>query len=72
MPTLSIIKMGNKCAYTHTGEEIEITGMLTQCALRDELLAQAITQSALNIIRTTAKYKSDALGMTAMLEDQEL
>ena len=41
--------MGNKCAYTHTGEENEITGMLTQCALRDELLAQAITQSALNI-----------------------
>jgi len=49
MPTLSIIKLGNKCAYTHTGEENEITGMLTQCALRDELLAQAITQSALHI-----------------------
>ena len=49
MPTLSIIKSGNKCAYTHTGEENEITRMLTQCALRDELLAQAITQSALNI-----------------------
>ena len=49
MPTLSIIKSGNKYAYTHTGEENEITGMLTQCALRDELLAQAITQSAMNI-----------------------
>lgn len=49
MPTLSIINLGNKYAYTHTGEETEITWMLTQCALRDELLAQAITQSALNI-----------------------
>lgn len=49
MPTLSIIKLGNKCAYSHTGEETEITRMLTLCAFQDELLAQAITQSAMNI-----------------------
>ena len=49
MPTLSIIKSGNKCAVTYLGNEIEITRMLTQCALRDELLAEAILQSAMHI-----------------------
>lgn len=49
MPTLSIIQSGNKYAVTYMGEENEITWMLFQCALRDELLAQAITQSAMNI-----------------------
>lgn len=49
MPTLSIIKSGNKCAVTYLGDEIEITHMLTQCAFRDELLAEAILQSALHI-----------------------
>ena len=49
MPTLSIIKAGNKCACSYSGEENEITLMLTQCALRDELFANAITQSALHI-----------------------
>lgn len=33
------------------GEENEITRMLTQCALRDELLAEAILQSAMHICR---------------------
>ena len=51
MPTLSIIKSGNKCAVTYLGDEIEITHMLTQCALRDELLAEAILQSAMHINR---------------------
>lgn len=51
MPTLSIIQSGNKYAVTYIGEENEITRMLFQCALRDELLAQAITQSAANISR---------------------
>ena len=49
MPTLSIIRLGNKCACTYTGQANEMTRMLTQCALRDELLAQAITQSALHL-----------------------
>jgi len=49
MPTLSIIRLDNKCAFTYTGEENEITRMLTQCALRDQLLASAITQSAKDI-----------------------
>ncbi|MEI8114962.1 MAG: hypothetical protein WCI54_15105 [Bacteroidia bacterium] len=49
MPTLSIIKSGNKCAVTYLGNEIEITRMLTQCALGDELLAEAILQSAMHI-----------------------
>jgi hypothetical protein len=49
MPPLSIFNSGKKRNYTHTGEENEITRILTQCALRDELLAQVITQSALNI-----------------------
>jgi hypothetical protein len=51
MPTLSIIKSGNKCAVTYMGNENEITRMLTQCALRDELLAESILQSALHINR---------------------
>jgi hypothetical protein len=49
MPTLSIIKSGSKCAVTYMGLEEDITGMLTQCALRDELLAEAILQAALRI-----------------------
>ena len=51
MPTLSIIKSGNKCAVSYLGDENEITRMLTQCALRDELLAESILQSALHINR---------------------
>jgi hypothetical protein len=51
MPTLSIIKSGNKCAVTYMGDETEITRMLIQCALRDELLAESILQSALHINR---------------------
>jgi len=54
MPTLSIIKSGNKCAVTYLGDENEITLMLTQCALRDGLLAEAILQSALNLNRAQA------------------
>lgn len=49
MPTLSIIKAGNKCACSYSGEDNEITFMLTQCAIQDEHLAEAITQSALHI-----------------------
>lgn len=49
MPTLSIIKAGNKCACSYSGEQNELTLMLTQCALRDEHLAQAIIYSALHI-----------------------
>lgn len=55
MPTLSIIKAGNKCAVTYIGLENEITVMLTQCALRDELLAESILQSALQI----AQYRTN-------------
>ncbi len=49
MPTLSIIRLGNKCSFTYSGETNEITRMLTQCALRDDLLSDAITQSALSL-----------------------
>ena len=49
MPPLSIINSGKKRNYTHTGEENKIILMLTQCDLRDELLAKAIAQSTLNI-----------------------
>ena len=49
MPTLSIIQSDNKYAVTYMGEENEISRMLTCCALRDELLAEAILQSALHI-----------------------
>jgi len=49
MPTLSIIRLGNKCAFSYTGQVSQITRMLTQCALQDNQLAEAITQSALNI-----------------------
>ncbi len=46
MPTLSIIQAENKYAVSYLGEEHEICRMLTQCALRDELLAGAILRSA--------------------------
>lgn len=49
MPTLSIIRLGTKCSFTYSGETSEITRMLTQCALRDDLLSDAITQSALRL-----------------------
>ena len=49
MPALSIIRLENKYAYTYDGEVNEITRMLTQCALRDELLAEAITLTALHL-----------------------
>lgn len=58
MPTLSMIKTGNKCAFTYLGSENEITRMLTQCALRDELLAEAITQSAMHINRDKMEYSN--------------
>ena len=51
MPTLSIIQSGQKYAVSYQGDENEISRMLTQCALRDELLAEAILQSALYINR---------------------
>lgn len=56
MPTLSILKLENKYAYTYDGEVGEITRMLTQCALRDELLAEAITQSAMHINQDKREY----------------
>lgn len=59
MPTLSIIRLDNKCAFTYTGEENEITRMLTQCALRDQLLAAAITQSANNIYKIMKENQPD-------------
>ena len=61
MPTLSIIQSGNKWAVTYMGEENEISKMLTRCAIRDELLAEAIIQSALQInrIRTDTDNKNN-------------
>jgi len=64
MPTLSIIKSGNKCAVTYMGNETEITRMLIQCALRDELLAESILQSALHINRKrTNDIKEQSLSL---------
>ena len=64
MPTLSIIKSGNKCAVSYLGDENEITRMLTQCALRDELLAESILQSALHINRKrTNDIKEQSLSL---------
>ncbi|MDP3641777.1 MAG: hypothetical protein Q8S54_01160 [Bacteroidota bacterium] len=68
MPTLSIIKAGNKCACSYSGEENEITVMLTQCALRDELFANTIIQSSLNINRIRMGNKSDVLGSEVQTE----
>lgn len=69
MPTLSMIKTGNKCAFTYLGSEIEITRMLTQCALRDELLAEAITQSAIHINRD--KREDRNLDQTAQSQGEK-
>ncbi|HCY40372.1 MAG TPA: hypothetical protein DHV48_03320 [Prolixibacteraceae bacterium] len=64
MPTLSIIQSGNKYAVTYMGEEDEISRMLTQCALRDESLAEAILQSALHINRDrTVAANAQNLGL---------
>jgi hypothetical protein len=57
MPTLSIIQAENKYAVSYLGEEHEICRMLTQCALRDELLAGAILRSA-----SLLSQKQDAPG----------
>lgn len=59
MPILSIIKSGNKCAVSYLGDEIEITHMLTHCALRDELLAEAIIQSAMHINRERTESSNE-------------
>jgi hypothetical protein len=72
MPTLSIIKSENKCAFTYSGEENEIARMLTQCALRDHLLGQAIIQSALNINRTMLEHRSKLFGLEVQIEESEL
>ncbi len=58
MSTLSIIQSGNKYAVTYMGEENEISRMLTSCAFRDELLAEAIIQSALYINQSKLQNQS--------------
>jgi hypothetical protein len=72
MPTLSIIKSGNKCAVTYMGEENEITRMLTQCGLQDELLAEAIIQSALSINQTMIEHQSKLFDLEKQQEESEL
>ena len=71
MSTLSIIKSENKYAFTYDGEVNEITRMLTQCALRDELLAEAIFQSALNINRQLVENLADIPVLEEQTEETE-
>jgi hypothetical protein len=72
MPTLSIIKSDNKYAFTYFGEEDEIIPMLTQCGLRDELLAKAIIRSAVIINRTMLEHRSKLFGLDIRTEESEL
>ncbi len=58
MSTLSIIKSENKYAYFCIDEENELARMLTQCALRDEMLAEAIIQSAQHINQSRQQNQS--------------
>jgi len=72
MPTLSIIKSENKYAFTYSGEEDELTPMLTQCGLRDELLAMAIIKSALIINRTMLEHRLKKFGLAEQTKESEL
>lgn len=47
--TLSIIRIGKKHMYTYTGDLNAIAEAITSCALRDEILAEAITRAAVEI-----------------------
>jgi len=58
MSALLIIKSKNKYAYFCIDEENELTRMLTQCALRDEMLAEAIIQSAQHINQSRQQNQS--------------
>lgn len=47
--TLSIIRLGSKCMVTYTGDEKSLSEALTSCALRDEVIAEAVTRAAVEV-----------------------
>jgi hypothetical protein len=47
--TLSIIRLGSKCMTTYTGNEKSLGEALTACALRDEVIAEAVTRAAVEV-----------------------
>lgn len=65
--SLSIIRIGNKCMFTYMGNLNDIANALTQCALRDDDMAEAVTRAAVEVelkkqvdqdlIRMTQKHK---------------
>jgi len=71
MPSISIINSGSKCAVSYMGEENEITRMLFQVALHDELLAEAIIQSAMQINRTMSEHQSKLFDLEIRTEETE-
>ena len=47
--TLSIINLGTKTAYSHTGDINNLAKAIASVAFRDETLAEAITRAAIEI-----------------------
>lgn len=47
--TLSIIRLGSKCMINYTGDLKSLSEALTGCALRDEVIAEAITRAAVEV-----------------------
>lgn len=47
--TITIIKAGNKTMYHHTGNLNELAHMITQCALRDETISEAVTRASIEV-----------------------
>lgn len=47
--TLSIIQINNKTMYTFNGSTKDLASVLTSIALRNEIIAEAITRAAVEI-----------------------
>ena len=47
--SLSIIRLDSKCMITYLGDEKSLAEALTGCALRDEVIAEAITRAAVEV-----------------------
>lgn len=47
--SLSIIRLGNKCMLSYMGDLNDIAHALTQCALRNDDIAEAVTRAAVEV-----------------------
>lgn len=47
--TLMIIRLGSKNAFSRSGDLEELTKAITEAALRDETIAEAVTRAAVDV-----------------------